>query len=466
MIDQQIENLHKLMYSNISGFVERFALYRRLYALSVIAYIREINTVLEELSSKLDSKIELSALEIKYDRYLDHTYWQNNWLTNNIWCLKSCVSDSEINQITDYLPNGEKGYLFTPEMVGSFKTALHQFCDEGKLEWKDILYAVNSGLKQMWSLLNEIKEKTKKPQNYLFPKFWEEFIECADKDDYLSKYNRWKEDISEVGLQNLRDKQMQMLVKVLSTDFLRFRPCPTKGEVDRCKLQIEEDSLESSFVLPQNIKEQCARFEYFISWKDPDKNILTIDYERLGRYTYEHYNEIENELYSIIEFDIVIDAIHEDMAKLKPNLEKYLKNYEEKTIKDLYKECAEILNCCQKHLRDEIRPTFLEEFLAKMLYDKDIKQEAQEKLGSAKFRKKYLCQIIAALSLSYVFKVNIIKSDLADTLGKKLVKPNSKSICDYIEDFQRERKGALYNWTRKIIDELKTTPFNYPSGLL
>ena len=465
-MDSLIENVHKLLTEGESGPIHSFTLYRRLYALSVIAYIHEVNNKLEELSNRLDFELDFLALEIQYDKYLQRDYWEKGWLLNNYNFIETNIPACEINQYTDYLPNGVDGYSFNSDMVKTFKDNLYQICDETRLTWGDIHYAVRTGFNKMISLLSSIKKKTQNPPPHLFTKFWTDLVVCTDGEDLLIDYSIWKEEQGDISFQRLKDKQTQIIVDALSTGFLHFRPIPTKRDVENCKLTIDEDALETGYVLPENIKEQCARFEYFISWNDPDKNILSLDYEKLGKYCYDHYKLLGDDLNKFIDFDILLDAIHEDMAKLKPNLEKYLKNYEEKTIKDLHKECAEILNCCQKHLKEGVRSTFFEEFLGKMLYDKDIKQEAREKLSSTKFRNKYLCQIIAALDCFYIFRVDVIKSDLANTLGKKLVKPNRESICDYIEDFQRERNGALYNWTYNIIDDLKTTPFKYPSGLL
>lgn len=464
-MDHLIEEVHKLLTEGRSGSVFSFCLYRRLYALSVISYLHELNNELEGLSNRMDFELDFLALEIQYDKYLRKEYWEKGWLLRHPWFIETTVDDIEINQYTDYLPNGVAKYTFNANMVKSFKNTLRQICDEDRLSWDDIRYAIQTGFNKMLSILSILQKKTQNPPPHLLKKFWATLGLGIDKEDVIIDYSLWKEEQGNLTLQSLKDKQMQLIVEVLSTDFFRFRPNPTRREVSQCKLIIDEDALESGYVLPENIQEQCARFEYFASWKDPDKYILSLDYARLGEYSYYHYTPLGKDLDRMLDFDIQLDAIHKDMVKLNPSLAKYLKDYDQTVLEELIKQCSEILNTCQPHLKEGIRNTFLREFLSKLLYESEIKQEAKEKLLSKKYRNKYLCHIIAALNCFFVFKVDVIKADLARSLSSKFTTTNLESALENIERFERERKGALYEWTKKIIDDLKDNPYNPFMGL-
>ena len=459
MIVDFIEDLHKALTETSSGGITSYALYRRLCALSIIAYMHEINDELEEISSKLDNDVDLNALEIDFDKYLNKAYWDKGWLLHNYSIIETEVPASSINHFTDYLPNGVEGYTFTPEMIGSFKNTLHQFCDKDRMNWRDIDYALNFGFKKMLNLLLDIKKKTQNPQAYLFQKLWDELRIDIDSDDILKEYNKWKEDHGEINFQNLKDKQTQTLVRLLSSDFLRFRPKPTKGEVNNSQLIIDEDSLETGSVLPDNIKEQCARLEYFVVWKDPEKNILSFNYERLGKYVYDHYKELESNLNVMIDTDIIFDAIHEDMAKLKSGLAKYLKRYEEDQIKELANDCKKILNTCKPFLKSDIRETLLEEYVDMAMYDTNIKAEVRSKLrGQSK--NKFICDMIGHLSNCYVFDVKYTAEDFAKALHKEIVSVEQNTLQRYIKETINSRNGNLYPWTKNHIDELKNNKSN------
>ena len=219
--------------------------------------------------------------------------------------------------------------------------------------------------------------------------------------------------------------------------------------------------------MPENIDEQCARFDYFVRWADEGKNILILDGKRMGKYLYRNYQQLtDEEKEAVVRLDVMLDQIHEDMAEHDLNLKPYLKRYEENMINGLIKDCALILNSCQPYLKDGLRSTFLREYLSMLLYDEDMKQEAREKLLSSKTRNKYLCQMIAALNCFYVFKADVVKADLARSLYPHFEnKTNFESTLENIERFERKREGALYNWTKKIIDDLKEHPYNPFKGL-
>ena len=74
--------------------------------------------------------------------------------------------------------------------------------------------------------------------------------------------------------------------------------------------------------------------------------------------------------------------------------------------------------------------------------------------------------MIAALNCFYVFKADVVKADLARSLYPHFEnKTNFESTLENIERFERKREGALYNWTKKIIDDLKEHPYNPFKGL-
>lgn len=296
---------------------------------------------------------------------------------------------------------------------------------------------------------------------------WEKTVETFCSEDWQKEYDEWKDEYDGVTFDQLKEKQIQEIVLFLKTTFLRYRPAPTRGDINRCQIDIQKDAFNDAYEMPENIDEQCARFDYFVRWADEGKNILIFDGKRMGKYLYRNYQQLtDEEKEAVVRLDVMLDLIHEDMAEHDLSLKPYLKRYEENMINGLIKDCALILNSCQPYLKDGLRSTFLREYLSMLLYDEDMKQEAREKLLSSKTRNKYLCQMIAALNCFYVFKADVVKADLARSLYPHFEnKTNFESTLENIERFERKREGALYNWTKKIIDDLKAHPYNPFKGL-
>jgi len=455
-----------MMTKVTSGDIFSYALYRRLYALSILAYMRELNEKLSDLCKKLDTSLDVNALVIQYDKYFNREYWYKSWLLNCGVNLAGDITTLDINMTTEYFPIDIKEYVFTQDMADTFKSSMGHLCDEDRLNERSLQYALNKGLKTMLSLLSDIRKKAQTPPSYLFKKFWEEeIIGMVDKNDYIKTYTKWKEDHGDINFQNLQDKQTQILVKFLSSDFLKHRPIPTKGEISRCKLSIKEDSLEYGYVLPNNIQEQCARLEFFVKWKDNNQYILGLDYEKIGKYIYEHYSDSWEGIYALAEFDILLDAIHEDMASVKPQLKQYLKGYDEEQANVLLKECADILNTCQKHLAEDVNDSFLFIYLKRLLFNKEMKEEARKKL-SGQSRYTYICEIVAVLKNARIFKLECDKHDLAQSLREKITSIQLDTITKNIERAYNSNEGTLYRWTMDNIEGIKNEAANIFAGII
>ena len=369
IINDHIEYLHRVITGVKSGDVISMCIFNKLFAIGIISIFYEINKQLEELSLKLDKELDLEATSLNFDLYLNKEYWTNNWLfSDNISLLKECKIDykprsyyTEINQITDYLPNGIEDYKTTPDVLDSFKVAMHQLCDDDKMYQRDLLYALRMGLEKMLKLLAEIKKKTKNPKNYLYIKLWEQICEIFDNEEYDKEYNEWKEDIGEPSFEELKARQKQEIFKFLCTGFLRFCPMPTGAEVRNCKLKITADDLQYGTKIPENIDIECARFVKFFEWKD--EVILSLNYEKIGKYISKNQNSFdETEFFNVTDFDKIIEIIHEAMAVHKPQLAKYLKRYEINKQRELITDCKKLLNSCKPFVSKKFDENILEKY--------------------------------------------------------------------------------------------------------
>ena len=77
-----------------------------------------------------------------------------------------------------------------------------------------------------------------------------------------------------------------------------------------------------------------------------------------------------------------------------------------------------------------------------------------------------MCEIIAALDCDCIFKSDVTRKKLAKVMSEKLESVSCGSVEDYIKKFQSARSGALYDWVKKNIADLKAKPYNPFEGLI
>ena len=190
-----------------------------------------------------------------------------------------------------------------------------------------------------------------------------------------------------------------------------------------------------------------------------------MNYEKLGQYIYKNYSKLKySDIDAIVDFDNTIELVNEDIAEMMPRLKQHLKNYEENMVNELLKECSAILNTCQKYLDKGIRRNILHDYLKKLLFDKEMKDEARLKLLRSS-RNTYICELVAALKNMDVFRIDCDKHDLAKSLHEKITIVKEENLAKYIERAYNAREGTIYNWTKKIIDDLKGQQDNPFEGL-
>lgn len=466
-INKEIQQLLQLIDNPIC--YDGMVIFNRLQAWSILSMFNKVNQDLESLNEQLDTSINLEAIRIDFDSLISSVVSRKMKLSN---IAKKCDGRDDttenqlyqINLLTDYLPNGKEGYNITPDVVGSFRSAITQLCDEDRISFRTLESALDQGLKKMNDLLDKIHKKVETPAPYLFNKLWDDVLDkYGNYYDCTKEFNDWKERIGELSMDDLKSKQKQEILVLLTTKFFRFCSMPTRGAVKKRKLKIEEDDLEVGTYPPEGFDVECTRFERFIDWKGDC--ILALNYEKLGQYIYRNNRNFEeNELYHITHFDMMMDYIHDEMARLKPNLAQYLKRYQEDEDEGLLNDCKKIFEPFKKYLKDEMRQTIIDEYLEKLLFDSDVKEEAKKKLRNSS-KNKYCCSIVLALSFYNVFKpeYNNNNDDLAKALKSGLGSCNKETLVRYLKDSKNNNK-ALTLWSSSIMDDLKKTPYTRPKA--
>lgn len=459
-INREIQQLHQLIVSPPEAVTT--GMFCRMYAWGVLSLFNKVNNELETLSGRLDTSIDLDAIGIKFDTYCDINYWTPYW---SLPSKRNCSSENHqtaINRMTDYLPNGMEEYLVTPEVLESFKTAMHQLCDEERMSVRALVYALNKGKDTTMQLLMELRKKVENPAPHLYEKLW---ATLSDKYKYepAERYQEWKQETGTPTIEDLKAKQKQEIYNLLKAGFFQFANKPTGGEVKKRKMIISEDDLEVGSVIDKDFETECAKFDRYAEWKD--NCVLTINYERLGRYIYKNYKQFkEKDFIEILNFDATMDRIHEDMALIRPGLTQYLKRYQGHQDEELLEDCKKIFEPFKEYLKGDIRPTLIDEYLEKLLFDSDVKEEAKTKLRKSS-KNKYCCSIVLALSFYNIFKpeFNNNNDDLAKALKNGLGSDNKETLVRYFKDSKNNNK-ALTQWSSSIIDDLKKTPNPKPTA--
>lgn len=294
--------------------------------------LNKVNQDLETLIEQLDTSLSLDAARINFAippmRYL---YRKIVWWNYGFEGSEDKLSP-QIDRMACCLQNEEDDYHVTSDGFESFKTAMNLLCGKNKISSLTIKDAILRGCSKMVELLGEIRKKKEDPKPNLYKKFWDDFFReyCSRSYDGCKKnFKDWKKkSIDELSLEELKAKQKKEILKLLKTKFFRFCPMPNVGAIKKRKLKIGEDDLEVGTELPKDFDVECTRFEKFIEWKGDC--ILSLNYEKLGKYIYQNYHKFEmGDTFSIVNFDIKMDFIHEEMAEIKPELKQYLKQYQE-----------------------------------------------------------------------------------------------------------------------------------------
>jgi hypothetical protein len=302
------------------------------------------------------------------------------------------------------------------------------------------------------------------PQPHQYIKVWNDILDDNKYIEVGQHYVEWKDENEDYRLIELKSQQLFTIFLLLDSGFFRFYTSVTGSEVRNRKLIIDDDVLPIGTKIPDSLPTECAKIEKFIEWKD--EYIISINYEKLGKYIYKNYNKLSiDDIENVVSFDKTMDAIHEDMARLKPALSRYLKNYEENMVSELVNSCVTILATCNKHLAEGINESFLRTYIEKLLYDNEMKDEARTKLSNSS-KKTFICQIVAVLRNMRIFKVGVDNKDLAHSLHEKINDVLESTLEKNIQRAYNANKGSLYDWTLKNIDAIKQQSSNPFAGII
>ena len=138
------------------------------------------------------------------------------------------------------------------------------------------------------------------------------------------KYVIWRARHRNPTMKQLEHQQIQVTADMLMAGILTYDERPASDDVAEVKLELVRNGLEHGQELPADFDVECAKLRRYSYWQG--EHLFMIDYQGIYGYLFSHCFEkfTKEQRIALYEYDVQLRMIHEDMARLKPELSKYL----------------------------------------------------------------------------------------------------------------------------------------------
>jgi hypothetical protein len=138
------------------------------------------------------------------------------------------------------------------------------------------------------------------------------------------KYVIWRARHQTPTMKQLEHQQIQVTAEMLMAGILTYDETPAGDDVAEVKLELVRNGLEHGQELPADFDVECAKLRRYSYWQG--EHLFMIDYQGIYGYLFSHCFEkfTKEQRIALYEYDVQLRMIHEDMARLKPELRKYL----------------------------------------------------------------------------------------------------------------------------------------------
>ena len=182
----------------------------------------------------------------------------------------------------------------------------------------------------MVTLLRELKDRLDHMDRKRAGEFFLRMIRCVENSKRLP-YESWRADPTNLTLEKLRDKQIQLTVDLLEKGVLEFDDTPSKKELAAVKIKLWKKCLEEGAKIPKDFKISAAVAKRYAYWAE---ELLIINYPLILRGLYPYcFNHLTSEQrWALFDYDVQMKMLHQDLVALKPELAKYLNTSREVKI--------------------------------------------------------------------------------------------------------------------------------------
>lgn len=186
------------------------------------------------------------------------------------------------------------------------------------MEGESFCESLKCYIEDLKTLLAEAEKALMHCDSAMFEKFYFAKKQNYSGDAISKRFEKWRYENLCVTIDNLRDLQAKEVAESLTKGIMNFAPVPSQNELNEVRLDYLKGFLPYDFVMSDDFCVACARWRQFMHWSD---TILIIDYKKYGKYIQNHYYDFsDTQLQAIFELDMKLYLIHEEMARLNPEL--------------------------------------------------------------------------------------------------------------------------------------------------
>ena len=177
----------------------------------------------------------------------------------------------------------------------------------------ELYQAIERNILDIVEMLTEVQQILNDAPAGLYENFYLSEKAAVDAKPVKARFRKWKRDVGVATPELLKDKEMQELVYLLTQKVMRHVVDISYRESGQVDLEALKQYMVNGFEFPKEFPICYARFRRFVKEGDT----LQLNYDSYGQYLHEAYYKLTpDEHQALIEFDIMLDLIHQEMAAL------------------------------------------------------------------------------------------------------------------------------------------------------
>lgn len=273
-------------YNRVTAITEKPKI---LFALGIITFIDEANSVLKAYLKDLERNVCRDALALDFKQVADKGYW-----------LKD-----------DRLRQEMHAYASKPLASYGVTFALDGVTFEDTLQ---IYRVIEEKIDMMVALLKMVEAALRSASPQLYQNFYQNLRAQYNEEKAENDFDNWLMHSGKMTIGKLKSLQAQAIADYVNSGMLKcaFKTC---GD-ERSHVDIQEirNLLPDKYPYQEWFDDCYAVFCRTISW---DGNIVVPDYYCAGLFIFQHWDQLtEKDIQAIFYLDKTLELIHEEMMKL------------------------------------------------------------------------------------------------------------------------------------------------------
>ena len=251
-----------------------------------------------------------------------------NRVINHFACCINEMADDAIEQIQKHLEKPEIRSCRISLVVDFAHMTKPDYWHKCKIFGKiseDKARALSSKLEVMANMLKALELKVKKVNPEYAEKMITRMMSLCQKNIKITDYDIWKAEHPNPTAEMLLNQEIKLTTNMLLAGALKYDEKPTEKEMKEVRVDKVLEGLEHGKELPPDFAEECAKLRRYSYWIG--KYIFMIDYRKIYRYLFMHcFDKLtKQQRLALFEYDVQMKQIHEDLAKMMPEIDKELK---------------------------------------------------------------------------------------------------------------------------------------------